>query len=74
MTRLFVFDDYFSFVHFVLGALTRFLASHVSPLLALAVLVAFLAYEVYEQVKDGVHVLGDIIEYMTGYIVTDIVI
>jgi len=70
---LMVFDDLASFLHAFLGFLTRKLKVF-CWWLALAIFVVFWLYEAYEAYKfgDGYSFLGDLMEYIVGYMVADI--
>jgi len=71
---LMVFDDLASFLHTFLGILTRDLKVF-CWWLALLLFMVFWLYEAYEAYrgKDGYSFLGDLMEYVIGYIVADIV-
>ena len=70
-SRLIVFDDHWSYLHLALGAVTRVLASLGAPWLAIAILLAFIAWEVNEQEKVYCK-LGDFVEFLVGYVLADL--
>jgi len=71
---LMVFDDLASFLHLFLGFIVRKLKVF-CWWLALAIFVIFWVYEGYEAYrgKDSYSLLGDLMEWVVGYLVADIV-
>ena len=65
--RIIVFDDPWSFLHFILGIATKFLSRIGLAWLSLAIFVAFVAWEVIEQ-ENRFCKLGDFIEFVLGWI------
>jgi len=71
-----VFDDLCSLLHLALGFMVRWLSASqdaVDRAVALVLTVAFIAYQVIEE-EGGLMKLGDLVEFITGYILGEIIL
>jgi len=71
--KLIIFDDKYSFLHSLLGVIFRIGAIEglIGKVCSVIGFTAFLMYELIEN-DDEVMVLGDVIELIIGYVLTDI--
>jgi len=67
-----VFDDAYSILHAVLGAVVRLIKYYNIPL-ALVIIITFIIYQIRESEKD-VYTLGDVLEFLVGYVIADVII
>ena len=70
--RIIIFDDRWSFLHFVLGFLTRLLKDLGLWTISLIIFVAFIAYEWREQ-ENRFCKLGDFVEFVLGSMLYDLI-
>ena len=67
---MYVFDDKLSFIHVLLGFMAG-VASRISAILSIMLVVGYIVYQIAEQ-ERGESKLGDFIEFILGYIISDI--